>query len=120
MPSVGKGPGVVAVLLIGLAVHAKAQDMPTEETPAKGLRLMYDLFKMAERKEAQCMRAVGNKEFCSCISTKLLKIDFIQYVEMLAKTDEEMSYDKRSPEDKQTIDTARRCRDLCLAQQAKH
>jgi hypothetical protein len=73
---------------------------------------MYRLVMTAMEKEAQCVRAIGNEKFCRCIGTKLLSMDFVQYVALLAKTDEEV--DKLSPEDKKAVDIARKCRDLCL------
>lgn len=104
---------LAAILLLGLAAHAEAQDKPAEEMAAeRGLGVLYRLLKTAEQKEAQCFRAIGNKEFCRCIATKLLSMDFVQYVALLAKTEEEV--DKFSPEAKKRIDVARKCRDVCL------
>jgi hypothetical protein len=98
---------------LGLAAYPEAQDKAAAEVAAeRGLGILYRLLKTAEQKEAQCLRAMGNKEFCRCIGTKLVSMDFVQYVALLAKTDEEV--DKLSPEDKKTVDAARKCRDLCL------
>ena len=107
-----RGIGLSAILLAGLAAYAEAQDKSTEERVPEGLRTMYRVLKMAEKKEAQCLRTIGNEEFCRCIGTKLLSMDFVQYVELLAKTEEET--DKLSSEDKKTIDVARKSRDLCF------
>jgi hypothetical protein len=109
-----RGVAVAVISFAVLAGYAEAQDKPTEETAAKGLQLMYDLLKTAEKKEAQCLWAIGNMEFCRCIATKLLSIDFVQYVQLMAKSDEEI--DNLSTEDKNKLEVARKCRDLCTSE----
>jgi hypothetical protein len=104
--------GLAAILLAGATTYAEAQDTASEKKVPEGLRTMYRLVMTALEKEAQCMRAIGNEKFCRCMGTKLLSIDFVQYVELVAKADEEV--DKLSPADKKKIEVARRCRDLCL------
>jgi hypothetical protein len=103
---------LAAILLGGLTTYAIAQDKSTEERVPEGLRTMHRLVTGMVEKEAQCMRAIGNEKFCRCIGAKLLSMDFVQYVALVAKTDEEM--DKLSPDEKKKVEVARKCRDLCL------
>jgi len=104
---------LAAIVLLGLAGYAEAQDKSAEQMAAeRGLGILHRLLKTAEQKEAQCLRAIGDKEFCRCMGTKLLSMDFVQYVGLLAKTEEEV--EKLSPEDKRSVDVARKCRDVCL------
>jgi hypothetical protein len=64
----------------------------------------------------QCVTAVANEAFCSCLAEKLpMKINFIQYVSIITLTKEELGYDKLSPEDKKIVDLTRGTRDQCVA-----
>jgi hypothetical protein len=107
-----RGMGVADVPLAFLAGHVDAQDKTPEKRVSEGLRTMHRLVMGAVAKEAQCLRAIGDKQFCRCMGTKLLSMDFVQYVALIAKTQEEV--DKLSPEDKKNVDVARKCRDVCL------
>jgi hypothetical protein len=106
------GIRVAIVFLAALSGYAESQDSATGRTPSEGLGVLHRVLNMAEKKEDQCMRAIGNGQFCRCIATKLPSIDFVQYVEMVAKTDAET--EGLAPETKQTITLARKCRDLCV------
>ena len=61
------------------------------------------------------MKAIGNPEFCNCIAQKSpVAVDFVQYVEILSRTKEELNYDRLSREDKEIVETTRKSRDLCV------
>jgi hypothetical protein len=107
-----RGTGFAALLLASLAAYAEAEDKPTEERASEGLRIMHRLVTGALEKEAQCMRAIGDEKFCRCMGSKLPSMDFVQYVGLVVKTDDEV--EKLSPEEKGKIEVARKCRDLCL------
>ena len=71
--------------------------------------------RLAEEREQQCVRAVGNGKFCTCIS-EVLPPDtgFERYVHFVVSSAEELRYDSLKPEEKKSIDAARAAREKCL------
>ncbi len=73
----------------------------------------------AQTSESQCMKAVGNSEFCKCIAWQnpgsfVQYESFVQYVLILSKSKEELNYDRLSKSDKLLVDNARKARDKCV------
>ena len=67
------------------------------------------------QKKNECMKAIGNVEFCDCIAEKSpVGVNFIGYVSITASTKEDFKYDQLSPEDKKLFDATRASRDKCV------
>jgi SET domain-containing protein len=66
----------------------------------------------AQTSESQCMKAIGNSEFCKCIAWQNPG-SFVQYVLILSKSKEELNYDRLSKDDKLLVDNTRKARDKC-------
>jgi hypothetical protein len=115
----------VSCLLVSspsLAQNETPSPMPLEEREAreavskalKGLAEAYG--EIYETKQSQCMRAIGNREFCDCIALQSPSgIDFVEYVRIVSTSKADLNYDALSPEDKELVDNTRTSRDKCVA-----
>jgi hypothetical protein len=74
-----------------------------------------DIEQVAMEKKNQCMKAIGDTQFCDCIAEKSPSgITFTEYVAILVSTKDDLKYDELSPEDKKMVDNARKSRDQCV------
>jgi hypothetical protein len=74
---------VIATAVCSLLISKPA--LSQQDTPPPDERLAEEIgqeeLEMKNMKEAQCMMAIGNKEFCSCIADESPSgIDFVDYV----------------------------------------
>ena len=67
------------------------------------------------KSKGQCMKAIGNEQFCKCIvDNSSIIINFVDYVALVSTTKEDLGYDRLSESDKKTVDSARLARDKCV------
>jgi hypothetical protein len=78
------------------------------------------LNKISTEKNGQCMKAIGNTDFCKCITEKSPSgVDFIQYVAIVAGTKNDFKYDELSQQDKDLFNATRQSRDKCVSRTGK-
>jgi hypothetical protein len=125
---------IFAVLLF--PVHAAAQMM--RETPppgplqeqedAENIGKAIDAIVNAIRegdnryntKKIQCMKAIGNTEFCGCVADNTFDgVTFLQYVMITTGTKEDFKYDQLSQKEKEIFDATRAVRDKCVNWEGK-
>lgn len=71
--------------------------------------------RVSAEKEQNCVTAVGEKKFCSCVAAALpVDVGFERYVHFVVSTNEELRYDTLKPEERKNIDAARAARDKCV------
>jgi len=69
---------------------------------------------IGDRKQADCMKAIGNKKFCQCFREKSPSgVTFFGYIQIALSDKSEMKYDEVSKEDKTFIDNTWKARDAC-------
>src|SRR5262245_11528756 len=69
---------------------------------------------MAKEKRLQCVTAVANEPFCECLEQNLPVINFVDYVQIVTRTKEELKYNTFSGEEKAVVDKTRTVRDQCV------
>lgn len=79
----------------------------------ENLRLMTE--NITVEKKNECMKAIGNTDFCECIVESVpIAVSFLGYVNILVKTKDELNYNTLSVEDKMLVDKSRVARDKCV------
>jgi hypothetical protein len=127
--------GIIFIFVLFMSsAYAAAEDTPspmpldTQEQAAQINRALtaLDNYKASINqfvadKTAECMKAIGNPDFCSCIANKSPgNISFVGYVQIVTKTKEELEYDSLTPEHKKMVDLSRTARDQCVNWKGKH
>jgi hypothetical protein len=117
-------PGTVLALLLCPALaqlsRADSQDDTVErirllEIQIQQLKELRERQKLAEGKEQQCLRPVGDAKLCACIAEALpQEVSFEQYVHFLATPKEGLNYDAMPPESRKAVDAAMAARDKCV------
>jgi hypothetical protein len=96
-----------------LEVQEKAAAINNTLTALETLKTSLD--QLTVQKTNECMKAIGNTEFCTCIANESPgSISFLGYVEILTKTKEQLQYDLLTPENKKLVDVTRTARDHCV------
>lgn len=73
------------------------------------------LNRISDREKNNCIKAIGDSVFCGCITQNLPSIvSFVEYVNIVSQTKEELKYDKLPTEDKKLVDNTRKARDKCV------
>ncbi len=63
----------------------------------------------------QCLKAVGNSQFCECIANESpMSVNFVGYVAATSLTNEELHYSALKPDDRKAIDNSSAARVKCL------
>jgi hypothetical protein len=71
--------------------------------------------KMWTERYYDCLKAFGNKEFCSCLNDNLSAfLTFSDYMMTVTHTKEELDYKSRSKDERTLIDNAIRIRNQCV------
>ena len=111
---------LIVVPFIATLSQAASQDELMEkikllEVQIQQLKEMREQQKLSVEKEQQCVTAVGEKKFCSCVAAALpVDISFERYVHFVVSTTDELRYDSLKPEERKSIDAARAARDKCV------
>lgn len=87
------------------------------EAKNKLTELGQQIDKWTNDKKLDCLAAVDDLEFCTCIAhTSPIGINFVGYVQIVTQTKEQLGYDQLSKEDQGMIDNTRAAREKCVAE----
>jgi len=65
--------------------------------------------------QSECLKAIGNADFCNCIAHAIpAGLDFIGYVTVLSRSNDDLAFNTLSTADKALVDAARQARDKCV------
>jgi hypothetical protein len=70
--------------------------------------------RLREERETHCMKAIGNRQFCSCVAEALpAGITFARYVQTAVTTKDELGYNAQADDQKSLTDRVFAARDAC-------
>lgn len=70
---------------------------------------------LASNKEQECLKPLGNSNFCKCIAETLPKeVNFEQYIHFLVAGKESLKYDAMQPEARRAFDVSLEAREKCV------
>lgn len=99
---------ILGYLLLATPLHA-LDDMQEKirllEQQIQELKTLQTQQAVGKQKAEQCLKAVGQDKFCSCIGEHLPDtVSFEQYIHTMVATKEELGYSAMLPEQKKMID----------------
>jgi hypothetical protein len=70
--------------------------------------------RISRQKNLDCLKAFGDKRFCQCLSDKSpVGISFIEYIQIVTNSKENLEYSKADKEGKALIDNTLKAREDC-------
>lgn len=110
---------VAPIVLLAAVCWATAgwAEPPTSSLPEKTLKeFSAGITLNEEQKRIQCLKAIGDLEFCGCIASKIpVAVNFIEYVAIVSRTKVDVGYESLPTGDKDIYDTIRNVREACTA-----
>jgi hypothetical protein len=116
----------ICVLLVSVSVWAGEENKPktleainAEETSKNVIKALEDAMNLigraSEERYTDCLKAIGDKEFCECIKSKSPSvISFVEYVTITVNTKEELGYSSLDEFNKKLIDNTLKTREFCV------
>ena len=110
---------LLGCLLLAAPLYAAQDDMQEQirqlEQQLQELKTLKAKQDIGRKKTGQCLKAVGQEKFCSCIGQNLpADVTFEQYIHTTITPKKDLGYDAMTTEQQKTVDATVETRDKCI------